>query len=125
MLLHSALSRSEVIFGEELRRYAAAGRLRLVELHTDADGMLDVADLDTIVPDLAERTTYACGPVGLLDALEEHHAARGLPLHIERFRTDRRRDRRGRHASPSRRPAPSSRPTAPPRSSTPPRPPAC
>jgi ferredoxin-NADP reductase len=87
VLLHSALSRSEVIFGEELRRYAADGRLRLVELHTDVDGMLDVADLDTIVPDLAERTTYACGPVGLLDALEGHHTERRLPLHIERFRT--------------------------------------
>ena len=87
VLLHSALSRSEVIFGEELRQYAAEGRLRLVELHTDTDGILDVADLDTIVPDLAERTTYACGPVGLLDALEEHHGARDLPLHIERFRT--------------------------------------
>ena len=87
MLLHSALSRSEVIFGEELRRYAEQGRLRLVELHTDVHGMLDVADLDTIVPDIEERTTYACGPVGLLDALEEHHTARDLPLHIERFRT--------------------------------------
>jgi stearoyl-CoA 9-desaturase NADPH oxidoreductase len=87
VLLHSALSHSEVIFGAELRQYAAAGRLRLVELHTDVDGMLDVADLDDIVPDLAERTTYACGPVGLLDALEAHHTARGLPLHIERFRT--------------------------------------
>jgi ferredoxin-NADP reductase len=87
VLLHSALSRAEVIFGEELRRHAAEGRLRLVELHTDVDGMLDVADLDTIVPDLAERTTYACGPVGLLDALEEHHTARDLPLHVERFRT--------------------------------------
>jgi ferredoxin-NADP reductase len=87
VLLHSALSRSEVIFGDELRQYAAEGRLRLVELHTDVDGMLDVADLATIVPDLAERTTYACGPVGLLDALEEHHAARDLPLHVERFRT--------------------------------------
>src|SRR6476469_2221 len=87
VLLHSALSRSEVIFGEELRQYAAQGRLRLVELHTDVHGMLDVADLDEIVPDLAERTTYACGPVGLLDALEEHHTGRGLPLHIERFRT--------------------------------------
>ncbi|MGA8255576.1 MAG: ferredoxin reductase [Nocardioides sp.] len=87
VLLHSALSRSEVIFGDELREYAAAGSLRLVELHTDVDGLLDVADLDTIVPDLAERTTFACGPVGLLDALEEHHGPRGLPLHIERFRT--------------------------------------
>ncbi|MBB6628168.1 ferredoxin reductase [Nocardioides sp. KIGAM211] len=87
VLLHSALSRSEVIFGEELREYAAAGKLRLVELHTDTDGMLDVDDLATIVPDLAERTTYACGPVGLLDALEAHHGARELPLHIERFRT--------------------------------------
>ncbi|WP_309648689.1 ferredoxin reductase [Nocardioides sp.] len=87
VLLHSALSRSEVIFGEELRRYAAEGRLRLVELHTDTDGMLDVADLDQIVPDLAGRTTYACGPVGLLDALEAHHTERELPLHIERFRS--------------------------------------
>ncbi len=87
VLLHSALSRSEVIFGDELRRYASEGRLRLVELHTDVDGLLEVADLDTIVPDLAERTTYACGPVGLLDALEAHHLPRGLPLHIERFRT--------------------------------------
>ncbi len=87
VLLHSALSRSEVIFGDELRRYAADGRLRLVELHTDTDGMLDVADLDQIVPDLAERTTFACGPVGLLDALESHHTARDLPLHIERFRS--------------------------------------
>lgn len=87
VLLHSALSRAEVIFGAELRRYAAEGRLRLVELHTDVDGMLDVENLDSIVPDLDERTTYACGPVGLLDALEAHHTARELPLHIERFRT--------------------------------------
>jgi len=86
VLLHSALSRSEVIFGEELRRYAANGWLRLVELHTDVHGMLDVDDLDTIVPDLAERTTYACGPAGLLEALEAHHEAAGLPINIERFR---------------------------------------
>jgi ferredoxin-NADP reductase len=86
VLLHSALTRAEVIFGDELRGYAAEGRLRLVELHTDVDGMLDTSDLETIVPDLAERATYACGPVGLLDALEAHHAERGLPLHVERFR---------------------------------------
>jgi ferredoxin-NADP reductase len=86
VLLHSALSRAEVIFGQELRQYDAAGWLRLVELHTDTHGMLDVDDLDTIVPDLAERTAYACGPAGLLDALEEHYVGRELVLTTERFR---------------------------------------
>ncbi len=31
-------------------------------------------------------TTCACGPAGLLDALEAHHGERGLPLLTERFR---------------------------------------
>ena len=86
VLLHSALSRAEVIFGDELRRYDAAGWLDLVELHTDTHGQLDVADLDRLVPDLDERTAYACGPAGLLDALQEHYDARGLRLATERFR---------------------------------------
>ncbi len=38
------------------------------------------------MPDLDERLTYACGPAGLLDALEVHHADRGLDLTTERFR---------------------------------------
>lgn len=86
VLIHSALSRAEVIFAEEIRGYAARGLIRLVELHTDTDGLLDVDSLDELVPDLAERPTYACGPAGLLDALEAHHSARGLVLHTERFR---------------------------------------
>ena len=86
VLLHSALAKDEVIFGRELRQYDAAGWLRLVELHTETHGQLDVAELDAIVPDLAERTAYACGPAGLLDALEEHYAGRGLELTTERFR---------------------------------------
>ena len=86
VLLHSALSRSEVIFGEELRRYGAAGWLRLIELHTDTHGLLQVDDLDEVVADLAERTAYACGPAGLLDALQEHYDARDLALNVERFR---------------------------------------
>ncbi|WP_370247358.1 ferredoxin reductase [Nocardioides sp.] len=86
VLVHSALTAEDVVFGAELRVRAARGEFRLVEFHTDRDGMLDVADLATLVPDLAARTTYACGPVGLLDALEAHHGDAGLPLHTERFR---------------------------------------
>jgi ferredoxin len=38
------------------------------------------------VPDLQERSTLACGPAGLLDALAAHHDALGLPLTTEQFR---------------------------------------
>jgi ferredoxin len=67
---------------------AAQGRIRLVEKHTDTDGMLDAAELARLVPDLAGRQTWACGPTGMLDALEEHFAAAGIAdrLHTERFR---------------------------------------
>ena len=59
-----------------------------MERHTDADGVLSADDVAAVVPDLAEREVWACGPVGMLDALEEHLAARGLAhrLHTERFR---------------------------------------
>ena len=87
MLLHSALSRSEVIFGEELRGTPPRAGSAWSSCTPTSTGCSTWPTSTTIVPDLDERTTYACGPVGLLDALEEHHAARGLPLHIERFRT--------------------------------------
>jgi ferredoxin len=50
--------------------------------------MLDAAAIEALVPDLAERATWACGPVGMLEALEAHWAARGLAdrLYTERFR---------------------------------------
>jgi ferredoxin-NADP reductase len=88
VLVHSAPGPEDVIFGAELRRLAAEGRIRLVEQHTDTAGLLEPAHLTTLVPDLAERQAFACGPVGLLEALEEHWAAAGLAdrLHTERFR---------------------------------------
>jgi ferredoxin-NADP reductase len=88
VLVHSAPTRGDVIFAGELRRLAADGRIRLVEKHTDDDGMLSTAELDRLVPDLAEREVWACGPTGMLDALESHWAGLGLAdrLHTERFR---------------------------------------
>ena len=68
-------------------------------------------------PTSTERTAYACGPAGLLDALEEHYDERGLVLTTERFRpaTVVAPARAAPSPSPTAR---SSRPTAPPRSST-------
>ncbi len=87
-VIHSATSASEVIFGGELRMLAGRGRIRLVEIHTDTDGRLGPAGLDRIVDDLAERHTWACGPNGLLETLENHWATNGFtnPIHTERFR---------------------------------------
>jgi len=86
VLVHSALTRDDVIFGDELRAHAAAGRLRLIERHTDIDGLLTTDALEAEVPDLAERVGYACGPAGLLDTLEAFYAERRLSLYTERFR---------------------------------------
>ena len=85
-LVHVNMSADTAIFRDELRAHATDGHLTLVERYDDRDGLLDVGDLATIVPDVDERLAYACGPAGLLDALEAHHEARGLPLTTERFR---------------------------------------
>ena len=85
-LVHVNPSESASIFRDELRALGAAGRIALVERYVDQHGLLQVDQLDELVPDLPERLTYACGPAGLLDALEEHHATRGLELTTERFR---------------------------------------
>ena len=88
VLVHSAPMPTDVVFGSELRALAAAGRIRLVERHTDTDGMLDVTELTELVPDLVERSAWACGPTGLLDALDGYYDGLGIPerLTTERFR---------------------------------------
>lgn len=88
VVVHSAPTADAVIFGEELRTMARQGRIRLLERHTDIDGMLDMETLDDLVDDVATRQTWACGPAGMLDALEARWDAAGIAdqLHTERFR---------------------------------------
>jgi ferredoxin-NADP reductase len=89
-ILHSAPTPEDVFFADELRALAEkrAGSLRLHIQHTDDDGMLTAADIAGLVPDWAERETWACGPGPMLDMLQEHWVAGGLEdkLHVERFR---------------------------------------
>ena len=88
VVVHSAPTPADVIFGAELRDMAGAGLIRLVERHTDHDGLLGPGDLARLVPDWAHRQAWACGPTPMLDGLEEHWAAAGVAdrLHTERFR---------------------------------------
>jgi ferredoxin-NADP reductase len=85
-VVHVAPSHPDSIFSRDLEALDAAGCIRLVARYDDEHGILDLADLETLVPDLDERTTFGCGPGGLLDALAAHHAERGLPLYVEQFR---------------------------------------
>ncbi|MDN5727422.1 MAG: ferredoxin reductase [Propionibacteriales bacterium] len=88
VLVHSAPSAEEVVFGDELRALHDDGRVRLVERHTATEGLLALDQLDRLVPDWRDRTSYVCGPVGLMDAAQQHWDAAGLAdrLHSERFR---------------------------------------
>src|SRR3954464_7777457 len=76
-VVHVAPSEPDSIFIANLRELDEAGLIRLVARYDDEHGVLDVADLVDLVPDLHERTTLACGPSGLLDALATHHDRRG------------------------------------------------
>jgi ferredoxin-NADP reductase len=86
VVVHVAPSEPHSIFIDNLRALDDAGLIRLVARYDDEHGVLDVADLDILVPDLHERMTLACGPGALLDALQRHHDERGLDLLTEQFR---------------------------------------
>ncbi|KAB2351112.1 iron-sulfur cluster-binding domain-containing protein [Actinomadura rudentiformis] len=88
VVVHSARTAGDVIFGSELRALARrAPWLRLYERHTAEDGRFKPAELAQICPDWAERDTWACGPSELLDELDEHWRAAGADgrLRMERF----------------------------------------
>ncbi|WP_338418207.1 ferredoxin reductase [Nocardioides houyundeii] len=88
-VVHVAPSEPDSIFLRDLKALHEAGLIHLVPRYDDVHGVLDVAELSSLVPDLSARTTLACGPAGLLDALGSHHEAAGLALIIEQFRTTR------------------------------------
>jgi len=88
--IHYAPHAHDVIFGNELRELARTQPrygLQLVYTRDGAGQHFSAAQLAALCPDWREREVYACGPAGLLDAVEQHFAEAGLGkrLHIERF----------------------------------------
>lgn len=96
--MHYAPHELDVIFGAELRAMAATHeRYMLHEIHTHSYGELkqskgyfNAEQIDDLCPDWRIRDVYACGPPGLVAALEQHFekAGRSRHLHIERFLAD-------------------------------------
>lgn len=96
--IHYAPHDFDVIFGKELKKMAVEQpRYSLHPIYTheygedkQTKGYFNEEQLNRLCPDWREREVYACGPPGLIAALESHfeQAGRGLHLHIERFLAD-------------------------------------
>ena len=93
VLVHSAPTRADIIFGRELRDLAERQprlRLRLHEQYTHGpSGRLTMSWLGQWRPDWSQRESWACGPAGLLEDAERHWRHAGIPerLRLERFRS--------------------------------------
>lgn len=88
VVVHAAPTAADVMFGDELRQLARDGLITLIESHDITHGFLTRDRLVELVPDLADRETWACGPAPLLDLVEDLFADKGIldQLHTERFR---------------------------------------
>ena len=93
VVLYRVVGEPDVILRDELERIAAerGHDLRIVAGdHTTEDGarLLSVEHLHELVPDLAERDVYVCGPPAMANAIERNVRAAGVPrrlVHVERF----------------------------------------
>ncbi|MBX6384847.1 MAG: ferredoxin reductase [Microbispora sp.] len=86
VLVHSAPTPDDVIFGRRLRSLATRhSRLRLYERHTRVEGRLRPADLARLCPDWTERSVWVCGPPAMLDDIAAHWTGPADEFHVERF----------------------------------------
>jgi ferredoxin-NADP reductase len=87
-LLYRARSAEHVLFRDELDDIARARGARVHYLLGEDRWSLTAPGLLHLVPDLAHRDVYLCGPVAMAQAVRAALQAAGLPpqsLHEERF----------------------------------------
>lgn len=88
VLLYRADHPEQIVFRAELDALAAERRARVVYLLGDNPDLLSPLSLTRLVPGLAERDVYVCGPPGMTAALRGSLTAAGVPerhVHEERF----------------------------------------
>jgi predicted ferric reductase len=93
VLLYRAATQDEVVFADELRKFAATPNIRIhvivgTEIGDDQTDLLGLPLLKRGVPDAATRDCFVCGPPAFLDAVTRRLALLGVPrrqIHFERF----------------------------------------
>lgn len=92
-LLYRSATPRDLVFGDELRWFAEkrgveVHRLIGADIGDDTTDQLGVPALRKLVPDLARRDVFLCGPPAFLEALHRRLRRVGVPerhIHIERF----------------------------------------
>jgi predicted ferric reductase len=87
-LLYRARNREQIVFRSELDAIAARRRAHVIYLLGDNPDLLKAESMQRLVPDLAHRDIYLCGPPRMADAVRAAVTQAGLPparLHEERF----------------------------------------
>lgn len=86
--VHICRSPDDLIFASSLKEWAEHWpALRLVLHFDETQGRFTTDTLQRLVPDLNERSTWLCGPGGLMDAVHQLWVDQALtvPLYSERF----------------------------------------
>jgi stearoyl-CoA 9-desaturase NADPH oxidoreductase len=88
VFLHVCRNPDALIFAKDLRAMEDEfAELSLLIHFDDTAGPFTAEALSFAVPDLAQRSTWMCGPVGFMDLVHRHWHASAIsaPLHSERF----------------------------------------
>jgi predicted ferric reductase len=91
--IYRVLAPEDIVFADELEELRRTRRLTLhyvIGDHATDEGssLLSPEHLGELVPDLAERDVYLCGPPAMTSVTEKRLRAAGVPrrrLHVERF----------------------------------------
>ena len=93
IVIYRVLRHDDVIFRNELEPLARERGIKLLLVagdHATEAGalLLTPAHLQELVPDIADRDIYVCGPPAMTDVLEKNVRGTGVPrrfIHTERF----------------------------------------
>jgi predicted ferric reductase len=91
--LYRVVSADDLVFADELDGIAERRGVKVnyvVGDHASAEGrdLLSPRHLKELVPDIAERDVFICGPVGMIDSIVPNLKRANVPrdhLHVERF----------------------------------------
>ena len=93
VVLYRVITAEEIVFSDELDRIASERGARVhyvVGDHSTEQGrdLLSPTHLKQLIPDIAERDVYICGPAGLINNIVPQLRLADVPrrhLHVERF----------------------------------------